>query len=138
MMSVYGEGGEQLTFMAYDPQTETVYDITETMAFGADPVGSWNMPYILSVGDQTVGISKLYAELSVTPRVAYDHITVTVGGHNISRLTLTDMSGRIVASMAGSGKEANIATSQLPEGVYIVTAMADGRSYYQKIVKSNK
>ncbi len=138
MMSVCGEGGELLNFLAFDPQTEMVYSISETVEFGSDPVGSWNMPYMLTIGNQTVGIGKLYAGLSVTPRVAYDYVTVSIGGHDINRLTLTDMSGRTVASMAATGKEATVAISQLPEGIYIVTAVADGRSYYQKIVKSYK
>jgi hypothetical protein len=138
MMSVCGEGGELLNFLAFDPQTEMVYSISETMEFGSDPVGRWNMPYMLTIGNQTVGIGKLNTGLSVTPRVAYDYVTVSIGGLDINRLTLTDMSGRTVASMAATCKEATIAVSQLPDGIYIVTAVADGRSYYQKIVKSNK
>jgi len=35
-------------------------------------------------------------------------------------------------------KGATIATSQLPEGVYILTVVAEGRSYYHKFVKANR
>lgn len=139
LMNIYGDGGEQLQFMAYDPQTESVYDIAETFTFDAEPVGSWRMPYAMNISGEAVDVDELYASMTVTPRVIYDHLTVTVNGRNVNQVTLTDMGGRVVANAKGTGNgDATVFISQLPEGVYIVTAVADGRSYYQKIVKSNK
>lgn len=138
MMNIYGKIGDKIHFLAFDTNTEKVYNITETFSFDSNPVGSWRIPQVLNIGHETVGINELYAGLTVTPRVAYDHVTVSLGGKSISHLTLTDMGGRTVVSMASPGKGATIATSQLPEGIYILTVAAGGRSYYQKIVKSNK
>lgn len=136
VMSVYGEDDEELRFMAFEPQSAIAYPLTETLTFGSEPVGSWNMPYTLTFDNGTVGIGNLYADVSVTPRVAYDHITVTIGGKDISRVSLTDMSGRTVVNMGTTGKEVTVPVALLPEGVYIVSVVADGQSYYQKIVKS--
>lgn len=138
MMSVYGETGDQLRFVAYNPETELVYNITETTTFTADNTGSWNAPYALTLGGQTTGIAQLYSELSVTPAVARDHITVTAGGRAISRLTLTDMGGRTLLTLADLGQGATVTTSSLPEGMYIVTVRAEGQTFYKKIVKAGR
>lgn len=138
LMNLYGVGGEKLHFLAFNTKTESVYNISETIEFGSEPVGSWGMPYTLTLSGGTTDINELYSELTVTPYVAYDHITVTAGGHIISHISLTDMSGRTLFNRSINDKGATIVTTQLPEGIYIVTVVADGRTYYKKIIKTNR
>ena len=138
LMNIYGVGNEEINFLAFNKQTESVYIVSDTIEFSLEPIGSWIKPYSLIMGDETTSVDELYSDLTVTPYVAFDHISVTAGGHDISSLSLTDMSGRTLFRMDVNGKGATIATSQLPEGVYIITVVADGRSYYHKIVKTNK
>ena len=140
MMNINGTGGEELSFMAYNPLTEQMFNINETFKFDSNNLGTWHMPSMLTIGGETTGISisNRDSDFIVTPLVARDHITVTAGGQDISHLTLTDMSGRVVTSLKNLGTGATITTSMLPEGIYIVTAKAGEQMYYRKIVKSYK
>lgn len=138
LMSVYGDVGESIRFVAADVDADKFYDITENISFSADNVGTWYAPYVMTLGGQTTGISELYDELKVTPLVARDHITVSAGGRNISRLTLTNLSGVTVLSLSDLGKGATVTTGMLADGVYILTVQAEGRTYYKKILKANK
>jgi hypothetical protein len=136
VMTVYGDGGENINFVAKNLTDGVYYDITEQVEFAADNVGTWHMPYALSVGNESTKVEELSSALSVTPNVVRDHITVSAAGRNISYLSLTNMGGRVVVSLTDLGKGATITTSQLPEGVYIVTVKADGQTFYKKIIKS--
>jgi hypothetical protein len=136
MMTVYGDGGEDIRFVAKNLTDGIYYDITEQVNFTADNVGTWHAPYALSIGGESTKVEELNSELSVTPNVVRDHITVSAAGRNISYLSLTNAGGRVVVSLTDLGKSATITTSQLPVGVYIVTVKADGQTFYKKIIKS--
>ena len=138
LMSIYGQPGDEITFVAIQTATGNCYDLTEQMGFQADNIGTWNMPSTLTIGGQVTGIEKMYDKLTVTPAVARDYIIVSAGGHEISNLTLTNMSGKNVLSLSNLGKSATVTTGQLPAGVYIATVQANGKSYYKKILKVNK
>jgi hypothetical protein len=124
--------------VAVQTATGNCYDLTEQMGFQADNIGTWSMPSTLTIGGQVTGIEKMYDKLTVTPAVARDYIIVSAGGHEISNLTLTNMSGKNVLSLSNLGKSATVTTGQLPAGVYIATVQANGKSYYKKILKVNK
>ena len=138
LMTIYGDGGEDIRFVAKNLADDTYYDITEQVAFAADNIGSWHAPYALAIGTEAsgVGAEEFNNEFSVTPTVVYDHITVSAAGRNISYLSLTNMGGRVVLTLSDLGKGATITTSQLPAGMYIVTVKADGQTFYKKIIKS--
>lgn len=135
LMTVYGDRGENIRFVAKHLTDDIYYDITEQVAFAADNVGSWRAPYALSVGNESTAVEEISSELSVTPAVFSDHISVSASGRQISYLSLTNMSGRVVISVSDLGKGATITTSQLPAGMYIVTVKADGKTFYKKIIK---
>ena len=137
-MSVYGEGGEDIRFVAAEQNTDKFYDITEAIRFSADNVGSWYAPFTLTLGGEATDIKQLYDGLTVTPAVAHDHITVSAGGMDISYLTLTNMNGVTVLTVTDLGKGGTIATGQLADGMYIVTVQAGGNTYYKKIIKTGK
>lgn len=52
-MTIYGNGGEALTFKAADAATGIVYDMNESAVFAADVIGSRKMPTTLTIGDAT-------------------------------------------------------------------------------------
>jgi hypothetical protein len=139
MMNVYGDGGEDIHFVAYNTTSERFYDLKEDVTFASDNIGNWRSPYTLSIGGQATGIDQAVSgEFSVTPTVVNDYVTVSAGGRNISRLTLTNAGGQAVITVNDLGRGGTITTSSLPEGVYIVTIQAEGQNYYQKIIKTNK
>lgn len=138
MMNVCGNGGEEITFMAYNKTSEQYYTVNEHMTFKADNEGSWFAPAKLTLGGQTTDIQQLYGELTVTPAVARDHITVSAGGRYISGVSLTNMGGATVLSVHDLGTGATITTSSLQDGLYILTVQAGGKTYYRKILKANQ
>ena len=96
------------------------------------------MPYLLTLGGETTDVKKLYSDLTVTPTVARDHITVSAGGRHIDRLTLTNTGGVQVVSVSNLGTGATVSTGMLSDGVYILTVHAEGKTYYKKIIKANQ
>lgn len=134
LMNIVGDSKEDITFMAADLTDGRFYDITENVQFHVDNVGSWLMPFNLHIGKEATDIKELWDELQVTP-VFSDHITVNAGGRNISKLSLTDMGGRVVLRADNLGTGAVIPTLSLPEGLYVVTVVADGQTYYKKVLK---
>ena len=138
MMNVYGEGNEEIRFVAYNQSDETFFDLNEHLVFNADNVGSWHAPFALTLGGETTGVDVLNSDLTVTPAVAYDHITVSAGGRNIEYIALTNMAGTQVVAAANVGPKAVVATGSLAAGVYILTVKADGKTYYKKMMKANK
>lgn len=137
LINVVGDGKEELTFIAASLTDDRFFDITERVEFRVDNIGSWRLPYALHIGKEATGIKELYDELQLTS-VFSDHISVSAGGRTISKLSLTNMSGRVVLRADNLGTGAVIPTGTLSEGVYVATVVADGQTYYKKILKVNK
>lgn len=138
MISVHGDKDDKVHFIAYNKDTEESFDISETFDFKSDNMGTWNAPTLLTLGGAATGINTLNGDLSVTPLVANDHLTISAGGRQISRLTLTNVGGQTVLTVNDLGTEGVVTLGTLPDGLYIVTVQADGNTYYQKIRKANK
>ena len=136
LISVYGDGNEDIRFVAVDNNTEKFYDITEVMRFKADNQGSWFAPTKLTLGSETTGMSEVNKDLLIS--IVGNAITVNAGGKIISSLTLTNMGGVTVLDVSNLGTGATITTGSLSDGMYIVTVKAEGKTYYEKILKCNK
>jgi hypothetical protein len=136
LLSICGEKGEEVSFRLFDPETELVYGIKETMILADDDPGSWNTPYTLTADYGNLISQTPDDKLVVTPNVIHDHLTVSSRGCTISRLMLTDMGGRTVLIATDLGTGATIATASLPVGIYILTIVADGHTYYRKVRKA--
>ena len=136
MLSVYGNTDEPVSFMAFDPDSEKYYNLTESLQFQADNQGSWFAPIALTLSNKTTGVKSLYDGLKV--EVMRDYIKVNAGDRKISRLTLTNMKGMTVLNVSNLGSGGVISTGSLLDGVYIITVYAEGNTYYKKIVKANK
>ena len=137
-MNVHGEGAEDITFQAVHNEKEYIVDIQETLPFKSDAVGSYREPYVLHLGDETVGVAERYSQLGVWPTMATTEITVSLGGKPIDRLTLTSTDGKMVRAKASGLTQEIINVTNLPAGVYIVAAQSGNEYFYKKIMKVNK
>lgn len=52
MMNVCGEGGETITFKAFNKQTGAVHDINESVLFTGDALGSYKTPFMVTLGEE--------------------------------------------------------------------------------------
>ena len=52
-LSVYGNGNEKINFVAVDRETEEEFEVSETLTFVADVVGSVNAPFYLHINGAT-------------------------------------------------------------------------------------
>ena len=137
MMSVYGEGGEIITFKA--AQDEVVYGIKETAIYGTDLLGNLRSPYVLTVGDDATGIAgTTTAGWNVWPTVASTRLYVERNGEVIDKLTLIDAYGATVMVCKDLASGHGIDVSRLSDGMYIVTAVQGVDVFYKKIVKVSR
>ena len=136
MMNICGDGGENITFKAYSKDSEKYFTVAEHVTFVSDNCGSWFVPMKLTLGNETTGLSEVNKDLLIS--IGSSYITVNAGGKNISSLTLTNMGGVTVLSASDLGTGATITTGSLSDGMYIVTIKAEGKTYYEKILKGNK
>ena len=137
MISVYGEGGETITFKA--AQDEVVYGIKETAVYGTDLLGNLRSPYVLTVGDDATGIAGITtAGWNVWPTVASTRLYVERNGEVIDKLTLTDAYGATVMVCKDVASGHGIDVSRLSDGMYIVTAVQGADVFYKKIVKVSR
>lgn len=135
MMTVYGNGGETIDFVAMSDGSEETFTVVETVTFAETLLGSVNQPYPLHIGEST-GIQDALTGWDV--RVEENSLYLSLDGKTIDRVTLTDVYGNVVlaASKVVEGEAINI--SALQDGVYIVTAEQAGAMYYKKIMKVGK
>ena len=135
MMTVYGNGGEKIDFVAISDGSEETFTVVETVTFAETLLGTVNQPYPLHLGEAT-GIQ--YAHTGWDVRIEDDNLYLSLAGQTIGRVTLTDVYGNVVLAASNVVSEEAICISALQDGVYIVTAEQDGVMYYKKIMKVGK
>ena len=136
LISVYGDSDDAISFVAFEPNSEKYYNLTENLRFTADNQGSWFAPIALTLGSEATGMKSLYDGLKI--EMARDYIKVTAGGRYIDRLAITNLKGMTVLSVNNLGNGGMVATGSLLDGVYIITVEAEGNTLYKKILKANK
>ncbi len=62
MMSVYGDGNENITFRAIEKNMDSILNIAESISFTADAIGRYTDPYRLTLGDEATGIIQIASE----------------------------------------------------------------------------
>lgn len=136
LMSVYGDSDDAVKFIAFEPNSEKYYELNESLRFVVDNQGSWLAPVALSLGVEVTGMKSLYDGLEI--EMTHDHIKVIAGERSIDRLSITNLKGVTVLSVNNLGNGAMVATGSLLDGVYIITVVAEGKTFYKKIIKANK
>ncbi|MCM1312525.1 MAG: T9SS type A sorting domain-containing protein [Bacteroides sp.] len=134
-LTVYGEGGEQITFKALDCRTGDIWNVEESELFVSDALGSPKKPYLLHVPDGRTGIAGQTAAWSITPLTATDYIHVVSGFGHTDEVRIVSLSGSLALLANDIADGASVCISHLSSGVYIVTARSRGHVYRTKIVK---
>lgn len=135
MMSIYGEGGEEISFMAMDKDNETLFTINETEKFAVTMLGGVKSPYSLTIGDATTSIAGVNTGCKVWPIMASTQIFISGKGERVDKVMVTDMNGEIVVVKRNVPNGGAINISALPKGMYVVTVICGSNTFYQKIVK---
>lgn len=73
--------------------------------------------------------------LQLYPNPAKDVVNISNSADTIENVTITDMNGRVVKNVTLGVNEGQINVSDLSQGVYILNATSNGKSFTQKIVK---
>lgn len=132
MMNIYGEGNEKIVFRAVHNETQESFDITEEIPFKEILIGSLSQPYALHIGEAT-GVTEIQTGWKVW--VNGNDLYVTLNGKQFDSVTLTDVYGTVYLSMKTVLENVPVNLSELPAGVYIVTAVQGRDVYYKKILK---
>ncbi len=137
MISIYGNGNEKITFRAMNNETEEMFDIVEQTIFAETLLGSLYQPYTLNIGGAT-SVSEIGTNWKVWPTVATDNLYLSLDGKTFDRVTLTDVYGHVALVKENVADGEAIRIGSLADGVYIITAVQGGDTYYKKIVKAGK
>lgn len=84
----------------------------------------------------TLSIDKneLNRAVQIYPNPFKDEIQVEINGYQISKLSMSDMNGKLILEQIGS--ESRLETAQLPEGMYLLEIeLTGGERVYRKVVK---
>ena len=90
------------------------------------------------MGDEYTGIKEMESDLKIYPVVVSDRLYVSSGTKAIDRVSLTNIYGNIVLMQTHVEGSSGLKVNDLPDGVYIVTVVQDGETFYKKIVKVSK
>ncbi len=134
MMSVYGNGGEDITFVAIDANDETIYNICETAPFAETMLGGIRAPYEFNIGSSATSIADIETGMNVWPVLASTHIYVSGKDNALDKVTITDINGSVVAIEHNVESGGAVNVSNLSGGMYIVTVYDNRQAYYKKIV----
>lgn len=137
MVNIYGEGGEEITFKAMKYSSEELFSIQETVPFEVTLLGSVKTPYKLNIS-KTTDISNQEKHWKVYPTLVSSRLYISYDDQEVDKVTLTDAYGTVAVLNRNLKDNESIDISHLPDGVYIVTAVAGNEVYYKKIVKVSR
>ena len=80
-------------------------------------------------------VNDFASNFSVYPNPATSVINIANSADAIDNVTITDLNGRTVKQVAVGVNDAQINISDLAQGIYILNATSNGKSFTQKIVK---
>lgn len=98
-------------------------------------IGFADVHIIINVVEGTASTEDFASNFSVYPNPATNVINVSNSADVISDVTITDLNGRTVKQVTVGVNDAQINISDLAQGVYILNATSNGKSFTQKIVK---
>jgi hypothetical protein len=98
-------------------------------------IGFADVHIIINVVEGTASTEDFASNFSVYPNPATNVINVANSADVINNVTITDLNGRTVKQVTVGVNDAQINISDLAQGVYILNATSNGKSFTQKIVK---
>ncbi|MBR4565976.1 MAG: chitobiase/beta-hexosaminidase C-terminal domain-containing protein [Prevotella sp.] len=139
MMNICGEKDEGIQFVAFNTEDSNYYEFNERIAFVTENAGTWNSPYPLTIQSSTTTIEQAYGnDVEVTPTVFDNFIYISSANNVITQVTLANINGQTLITLNNAGKTAKLATSQLQEGVYVLTVQMGEQTFCKKLLKAKK
>lgn len=132
MMNIYGEGNEKIVFRAVHTETQETFVLTEELSFKETLIGSLSQPYALHF-DEDTGVEEIRSGWNVW--VEGNDLYLALNGKLFDTVTLTDANGTVYLSRETVSENEPVNISELPSGVYIVTAVQGKDVYSKKVLK---
>ncbi len=89
---------------------------------------------IMSCSTTRINEAALANEFSIFPNPSSTHIRLTLSGE-FSLVTILDISGKVLSTMATQEQEIAFDISEFPKGLYAVTVQTDGHNITRRFVK---
>jgi hypothetical protein len=125
LLSVLDSNIDKTAFLDISKIGAIAFELGKTDETNYDEVtGATVSVDFIRFGEAFVGVSNVSVEsISVYPNPASDIVNVVVGSANAS-VSLTDVTGKVVASATGSGTVV-LSTTDVPAGLYVVSVKSD-------------
>jgi hypothetical protein len=126
-----GDGGSPLAAELSSPKGLAVDGLDRVYIADYDN----NVIRLISYPEAVSPVATGAGELNVYPNPSAGSFTVTIPGTaNTATITVTDITGKEVVSMANAAKKVCLQMGNLPAGTYFIKADAGGKTYTQKVV----
>ena len=134
---IHGDEGinDKITFKAINNATGEVFDITQTMNFSNDAIGTKPKPYYFRL-DTDSGVEDVLAgngEYSIYPNPVRDRLYVNGDVQNVSRVKVIDINGKLIIDEAYHD---GIDVTRLEIGTYIACIVTTQGIVYKKFIKA--
>lgn len=131
-LTVHGDvENEVISFIAYDPQTGAYSEINETVLSNKEVVGTFETPQRLSIRATQVGAVDGNVCMTCTDKEIRFYGDMSL----VTRLDITDMSGKVQLILDGVPANGVVDASGLAAGVYVVTAHTYSGLLQQKFIR---
>ena len=133
-ISVAGEDGDAIRFIAFDVDSERSYNVDETFSFSQSVQGNFDLPQALHIGDVLTGINSVTARDDFGATITGGKLRITLDGP-IDGVALISADGMCVLKSGWDTGAVYKDVSMVPDGVYILLVESEGKMYHKKIVK---
>ena len=133
-VSVVGEDGDDIRFVAFDLDSEQTYNVDETFSFSQSVQGNFDLPVALHIGDVLSGINSVTSGGDLDANVVDGKLYVSFDGR-IDGVSLVAANGVCVMKSGWNAGVGCLDVSMLSDGVYILIAHSEGKVYCRKVVK---
>ena len=133
-ISVAGEDGDAIRFIAFDVDSERSYNVDETFSFSQSVQGNFDLPQALHIGDVPTGINSVTARDDFGATITGGKLRITLDGP-IDGVALISADGMCVLKSGWDTGAVYKDVSMVPDGVYILLVESEGKMYHKKIVK---
>lgn len=133
-ISVAGEDGDAIRFIAFDVDSERSYNVDETFSFSQSVQGNFDLPQALHIGDVLTGINSVTARDDFGATITDGKLRITLDGP-IDGVALISADGMCVLKSGWDTGAVYKDVSMVPDGVYILLVESEGKMYHKKIVK---
>ena len=133
-VSVAGEDGDDIRFVAFDLDSEQTYNVDEIFSFSQSVQGNFDLPVALHIGDVLSGINSVTSGGDLDANIVDGKLYISFDGR-IDGVSLVAANGVCVMKSGWNAGAGCLDVSMLSDGVYILMAHSEGKVYCRKVVK---